>query len=157
MREAYNEDRNVFNTMTDMMDAKGWRYKKYEDDLSIMTQFSGDDFSMDLMVIVKPKQKVVAVYSILPFEMPEDKRIDGALAVCAANYWMVDGGFDYDVRNGKIMFRLTSSYRNSILSEELFEYMIGVSCSTIDQYNDKFFMIAKGMMSVQDFIKQEEK
>ena len=87
--------------------------------------------------------------------MPEDKRVDGAIAVCAANYGLVDGSFDYDLRDGEIRFRLTSSYRESALSEDLFEYMIMVSAATVDQYNDKFFMIAKGIMTVQQFLEQE--
>jgi hypothetical protein len=66
-----------------------------------------------------------------------------------------DGSFDYDINDGEIRFRLTSSYRESILSKELFVYMIGVSIGTIDQYNDKFFMLSKGVMSIQQFIEQE--
>lgn len=30
--------------------------------------------------------------------------------------------------------------------------MLVVSCHTIDDYNDKFFMLGKGMMSVENFI-----
>ena len=55
-----------------------------------------------------------------------------------------------------ILFRLTSSYRESILSEDLFEYMIMIAASTVDVYNDKFFMISKGMLSIQQFIESEQ-
>lgn len=55
-----------------------------------------------------------------------------------------------------LLFRLTSSYKESTLGEALFEYMIMVSAATIDNYNDKFFMISKGMMTVQQFIESEK-
>ena len=87
--------------------------------------------------------------------MPEDKRQDGAIAVCAANYGLVDGSFDYDIGDGEIRFRLASSYRDSDLGPDLFEYMIMVAASMVDNYNDKLFMLAKGMMTVQQFIEKE--
>ncbi len=33
--------------------------------------------------------------------------------------------------------------------------MIMVASVTVDNYNDKFFMVAKGVMTVQQFIEQE--
>ena len=33
--------------------------------------------------------------------------------------------------------------------------MIMVSAGTIDNYNDKFFMLSKGMITLQQFIEQE--
>ena len=43
-----------------------------------------------------------------------------------------------------IMFRMTSSSGESILGEDLFEYVILVSARTVDDYNDKFLMLSKG-------------
>ena len=147
--------KEVFGTLTKMLDTRDWKYEKHEDKLLIKSGVKGDDLPVEFIVVVNPRNEVVQFISAMPFNMPEDKRVDGAIAVCAANYGLVDGSFDYDLRDGEISFRLTSSYRESTLSEDLFEYMIMVSASTVDQYNDKFFMIAKGMMTVQQFLEQE--
>lgn len=147
--------RQVFNTMVNMLDTRDWHYDKFEDDLVIRSGVKGDDLPIEFIVLVKPKQQVVQFLSRLPFTMPEDKRVDGALAVCVANYGLVDGSFDYDLSEGTLTYRLTSSYRESTLGEDLFEYMIVCAASTVDNYNDKFFMIAKGMMTIQQFIEQE--
>lgn len=147
--------KEVFNTLVKMLDTRDWKYEKHEDKLLIKSGVKGDDLPVEFIVVVNPRNEVVQFISAMPFNMPEDKRVDGAIAVCAANYGLVDGSFDYDLRDGKILFRLTSSYRESTLSEDLFEYMIMCAASTVDQYNDKFFMIAKGMMTVQQFLEQE--
>lgn len=105
---------------------------------------------------VNPRNELVSFISLLPFKAEESKRIDMALAICVANYGLKDGSFDYDLSDGTILFRLTSSYRDSILSEKLFEYMLLVAASTVDNYNDKFFMISKGMLPVQQFIESEQ-
>lgn len=147
--------KEVFDVLVKMLDTRDWKYEKHEEKLLIKSGIKGDDLPVEFIVVVKPRNEVVQFISMLPFNMPEDKRVDGAIAVCAANYGLVDGSFDYDLRDGEIIFRMTSSYRDSHLSEDLFEYMIMVAASTVDQYNDKFFMLAKGMMSVQQFLEQE--
>lgn len=151
MRKAYE----VFSVLINMLDTRDWKYEKHEEDLLIRSGIKGDDLPIDFIVVVKPRNEVVQFISALPFNMPEDKRVEGAIAVCAANYGIVDGSFDYNLTDGKILFRLTSSYRESKLSEDLFEYMIMVAASTVDNYNDKFFMLAKGMMTIEQFIEQE--
>lgn len=143
----------VYGVLIRMLDSKGLRYTKMEEDLAIRCTINGDDLPMDIVIRVIAKNQVIQLISPLPCDMPSDKRVDGAIAVCVANYSMIDGSFDYDVSDGTLMFRLTSSYHDCVISEELFEYMLGVSVSTIDHYNDKFFMLAKGMMSIQQFLK----
>lgn len=147
--------KQVYNTLIRMLDTRDWKYEKHEEDLLIKSGIKGDDLPIEFIVVVKPKNQVVQFLSRLPFNMPEDKRVDGALAVCVANYGLIDGSFDYDLSDGEITFRLTSSYRESTLGEDLFEYVIMCAAITVDNYNDKFFMISKGMMTVQQFIEQE--
>ena len=145
----------VYDTLCSMLDNIGWKYDKVEEKLMIKSGVKGEDLPIDFLVIVKPRNQVVQFISSMPFNMPEDKRVEGALAVCTANYGLVDGSFDYDLSDGQIVFRLTSSYRDSLLSEALFEYMIMVSASTIDKYNDRFFMLAKGMITLEQFMEMD--
>ena len=147
--------REVFGTLVSMLDERDWKYDKFEDELVIKSGIKGDDLPIEFIVVVNPKNEVVQFISKLPFNMPEDKRVDGAIAVCVANYGLVDGSFDYDISDGEIRYRLTSSYRESTLGKDLFEYMIMVAAGTVDNYNDKFFMIAKNMITIQQFIEQE--
>ena len=145
----------VYNTLIHMLDTRDWKYEKHEDQLLIKSGIRGDDLPIEFIVLVKPRNQVVQFYSSLPFKMPEDKRVEGALAVCIANYGLVDGSFDYDISDGEIRYRLTSSYRQSQLGEDLFEYMIMVAAATVDKYNDQFFMLSKGMMTIEQFMEFE--
>jgi len=147
--------KEVFRTLVRMLDTRDWKYEKHEDKLLIKSGITGDDLPINFIVIVNPKNEVVQFYSSLDFKVPEDKRVDAAIAVCVANYGLVDGSFDYDISDGEIRYRLTSSYRDSILGEDLYEYMIMVAAATVDQYNDKFFMLSKGAMTIQEFIEKE--
>lgn len=148
--------KKIYATLISMLDSKEWHYDRHDDDLVIKSGVVGDDLPIEFIVAVKEQSEVVQFLSKLPFHISEDKRIDGAIAVCVANNGLNDGSFDYDVTDGTIIFRLTTSYRGSdTINEDLFTYIIGISAGTVDKYNDRFLALSTGNMSLQDFIAKE--
>lgn len=143
---------STFDMLVKTLDERKWHYDVNKAELTIDTGAQGDDLPIPLKICVDAGRQVVILYSYLPFEVPENKRIDIALAVSAVNNSIVDGSFDYNALNGRVVFRLTSSFMGSILSKKLFEYMIDVSCFTVDDYNDKLEAVAKGTLDTQKFI-----
>lgn len=132
------------------------RFDPHDDDLVISMTVNGDDLPQPTLILVQEDREVVQLISPLPTKMPEDKRIDGAVAVSVANYGLVNGSFDFDISDGEIRYRVTQSFANAVLNKEIVEYLLAVIFSTTDKYNDKFFMLAKGMLSLEDFLKAEE-
>lgn len=146
----------VYDTICKMFDEKGYHYERHDDDLVITCQVRGDDLPMDILFAVRYDRQIVQLLSPMPFTVPEDKRMDIAIASTVVNERLIDGSFDFNLANGKISFRQTASYIESILGEKLFEYMLMVSAATIDEYNDKFFMIAKGQVSLEQFLENRD-
>ena len=144
--------KQVYEAIIAMLDKRNWSYDRHDEDLVISSGVKGDDLPINFILAVNAKNQVVSFLSRLPFTMSEEKMVDGAIACCIANNRLVDGSFDYDVTNGNITFRLTTCYRDSDISESVFEYMIMVASMTVDNYNDKFLMISKGMMSVDQLL-----
>ena len=140
--------RVVYETICSMFDSRGWHYKKDKEKLIACCGVSGDDLPMEFIIQVKEKNDTVAFVSILPFTVPEDKRLDMAVAVCAVNYQLVDGCFDFDVSDGELLFRMNNSYLDSEPSMDVFSYMINCAATTVDEYNDKFLMISKGYINI---------
>ncbi|MBQ8029385.1 MAG: hypothetical protein IJ262_08290 [Clostridia bacterium] len=145
------EDLNIYQTICSALDMDNWNYEKDEEKLVVKTGARGDDLPMDLILRVNTKLKIVSLFSFLPVKFPKDKIVEGAVATCMATYGLADGSFDFDLSDGSVLFRLTSSYRESIISEEVIKYMLYVGASTIDEYNDRFLMLAKGMIDIDKF------
>ena len=146
---------NVYKTLCDMLDEKGVRYQKHEDDLVVTFLMSGDDLLMHFILNVDAKRDLIRLLSPIPVTFEEDKRVEGAIATCQANYRLADGSFDYDYSTGKVLFRLTSSYLDSLISKEVLEYMVAISIYAVDEYNDKFFMLSKGQLAIEDFFNKQ--
>lgn len=142
----------TFATLCNALDKNDWHYKKDAEKLSIECGAQGDDLPMEITVKVDAKRQLIMLISHMPFVIQEDKRLDIAIAVSAINNALVDGCFDYDVASGHMFFRMTNSFMESKISEDVFNYMIFCSCQTIDEYNDKFLMLAKGLISLEQFL-----
>ena len=151
------EDKNqlaleTFATICQALEENDWKYKKHEEDLVIECGAQGDDLPMELTIKVDARRQFVMLFSRLPFTIQEDKRLDVAVGVSAVNNELADGCFDYDVTTGRMYFRMTNTFMESKMDQEVFTYMLFCSCQTIDEYNDKFLMLAKGMISLDKFI-----
>ena len=147
--------KQVYHTLCASIENRNWTFDKAEDKLLVHFSVNGDDIPMKFILMVDVDRQLIRLMSPLPFKMSEDKRLEGAIAACAASYGLVDGSFDYDLSDGEIMFRMTASFRECVIGEGLFEYMINCSCSTVDVYNDQFLAIDKGLLSITDFITKE--
>lgn len=144
--------KKVFATLCRTADKNEWHYEKDEDDLSIQCKARGDDLPMDVVVKVDAERMIIRLFSPLPFETHEDKRLDVAVAVSVINNRLANGCFDYNVTSGHIFFRITNSFIESEIGEDLIRYLLLVSFQTIDEYNDKLLMLATGMISIEKFL-----
>lgn len=145
--------KSTFNTLCTYLDKIGWHYEKHEEDLTIHFGVRGDDLPMDFFIELDADRELIKLFSPLPFNFDESKRVEGAIVICRANYKLADGYFDYNYKDGGILYKITNSFKSSLMSQEFFRYLVGVSVSTVDQFNDKFLMVSKGVMPVEDFFK----
>lgn len=146
--------KQVYQTLCKTVEGRGWKYEKDEENMIVYFGINGEDIPMQLILVIDAERQLIRLLSPMPFKMSESKRVEGAIATCAATYGMVDGNFDYDLSDGEIVFRMTASFRESTIGEALFFYMISCSCAMVDTYNDKFLALDKGIIDVTDFLKK---
>ncbi len=144
--------KDLYERMCSFLEKKGWKFTREDEKLLIHFSTAGEDLPMFFVLRIDPERELIRLTSPLPFQFSEDKRIDGAIATCFASYGLADGSFDYDIMDGSVSFRMTASFRNSRVGEELINYMIICSGFTVDKYNDQFLAINKGFLSISDFI-----
>lgn len=146
------EAQRVYDAMCRTYEEKGLKFERHDEDLTITFGMSGDDLPMEFIVLVNPKASVVRLYSRLPVKVESDKMAEAALAVVYANSKILNGSFDLDISEGTLSFNVINAYHGSILGDEVFMYMLAIASGTIDEYNDRFLMLTKGMIDLKKFI-----
>lgn len=150
-----NLAKEVYSTLCKALDNRGWKYEKDEEEFLVHFGVNGEDLPINFVILVDVDRQLIRVLSSLPFKMSEEKRIDGAIAACAATYKMADGGFEYDISDGSIVFKTAACFSESVIGEGIFRYMIALTCAMVEKYNDKFFALNKGLIKIEDFLKED--
>ena len=151
MRQA----KTAYQTFCEVLDDEKWKYKRDDEKLSLEMSVKGDDLSFDLNVNVDAERSVVSILSKFNITLQDSSaKANMGVAISAVNNAIVNGMFDYNCVSGKIVFRMVNSYLGSIISKEVYKYMLYVACSTIDQYNDKLILLSSGSLSLDEFLKQ---
>ena len=74
------------------------------------------------------------------------------MAVSSVNDQLVHGGFDYDIQEGRIYFRITNSYVDSNIDNGVYIHLLRCVASVVHNYIDKFMMLSKGYMDLEKFL-----
>ncbi|MBQ2252626.1 MAG: hypothetical protein II328_01445 [Clostridia bacterium] len=147
---------NTYEAMCRALTASEMKFERHDEDLTITFGMSGEDLPMDFVMMVNHKAQVVRLYSRLPMEVAEDKRVEIALATVFVNSKILNGAFDFDISTGRLSFNILTAFHNTTLADKVFVYMLGVAAGTIDRFNDRFLMLAKGMIDFQKFVELYE-
>lgn len=144
---------NMFSALCAFLDEKKLKYQKDEEDLTVNFAMEGKSFPLEFVFIIDEKRDLIRIHSPISAQFVGERLLDGAIAACQVNWTMADGSFDYDYRKGIIWFRLTSSYKDSLISKDVFFYMLSVALYAMEEYNDKFFLLSKGEIDIEEFFK----
>jgi len=146
----------IYNTLCKVLNEKNWKFMSDDRKLEVKFTIESNGLPIQFDIAINVEKQLAILYSILTFKMKEEKRIEGALAACIASYNLYDGNFDYNLTDGTLLFRLVFSFKESLISEHLFWKVIRYTCSIVNKYNDKFYSINEGLLSIEDFLLSRE-
>ena len=143
---------NVYQRFVATLREKGWNFDAKDDDLVIVSSYQGDDFPINFIFHVDPDRECITFCSEKFAKFPDDKLSDAAYATAVANHGMTFGHFDLDLSDGSVFYAWSDSYIDSELGDGYFIFLLSIALSTVDRYNDRFIMLAKGLIDLRKFI-----
>lgn len=150
MEKAIAEYDLLCNTLNEM----GWRYERDKSKLSVETMVQGEDIPIRYFIQIVPDVQLLQIYSHMPFTVPEDKRLEMSYILNCINSKLVDGSFDFNIDNGGLLFRVTSSFIDSEIGNLVFTYAIQITAAVVDEYNDKLYEYAEGKITFEQLMEK---
>ncbi len=147
--------KSAFDTFCAYFDGRNLKYttETTETGYKISISGKGDDLTMSFNIYFNSKYQLISILSQMPFNVEKEKIADGAVACAIITDNLREGSFDFNIDSGAIFFRITSSYMGMEVSHDLCAHMFEISTYTVDRYNDKLFMLAKGGYSTSELYK----
>lgn len=150
--KVVKKGKEILENLCAYMDENQWKYQKDEEDFSASIAFQTEDLDLYLHFFVDVHEEVVRVLSMLPINVTEAGITPCIIAACETNYMLKDGDFLYDFKNNAIFFKLTSSFKNSLISKAFLKHMFDFAYDVIDIYNDKFAALNDGTMTLEEYM-----
>lgn len=152
--EMNKRSKEIFGQIAERLDARKIRYEKgtHSNGYCFHFFFKGEDLPMEFNLLVDSGRQLLRLISILPFTFQSGKTEEAALAVCAVNGTMKRGCFVFDPESGGVTFRINNTFLECLLDMDVLDGLLREALIAVDKYNDRFFKLNAGLMSVEEVI-----
>lgn len=106
--------------------------------------------------VIVIKEKLYVLYFILDVMVPENQRKEVAEYLTRANYGLIGGNFELDMRDGEVRYKYTVENDPCVPSERLIEKSLAISEIMLLRYGDNLLKVMVGMLSAEEAIKPAE-
>jgi hypothetical protein len=124
----------LFDAVVDYLTEDDWKFNVVKDDTALMLSFRGETGSWQCFATVDEEKQWFTFYSILPSNVPEEKRAEIAEFVTRANYGLVIGNFEMDYEDGEVRYKTSVDVEGGELSPKMIENLMRANLMTMDRY-----------------------
>jgi hypothetical protein len=124
----------LFEAVVDYLTEDDWKFNVVKDDTALMLSFRGEAGSWQCFATVDEEKQWFTFYSILPSNVPEEKRVEIAEFVTRANYGLVIGNFEMDYADGEVRYKTSVDVEGGELSPKMIENLMRANLMTMDRY-----------------------
>jgi len=142
---------NVYDMIITTLKSKDYSFLQ-SDGMKVAFQIEADDTPIVFSVVIDAERRLIRMIAGYSITFPQERRLDGAIATCSTNRNLVAGGFDYDYETGAVVFRISTSFAGSIISPDVFLYMVHRAYSACVLYDKKLERLAKGELPLASYL-----
>ena len=133
-----------------------WKFSQMEGKPALSLPCSGRHGSWLCWAEAREDQHQFVFYSISPVKVPENKRPAVCEYLTRANYGLIIGNFELDLRDGEIRYKTSIDVEGEDLTQALVKNLVYANLSTMDRYLPGIMGIIYGNLSPEQAISQVE-
>lgn len=141
----------VENTLTEM-DLNFDNSRKSDGILCL--RMSSSNTSIKVVFHCQEEQQRLSVYTLLPNNIPEDKRSVVSEFIVRCNYSLNMGHFDMDFSDGEVRYKWGIDVEEGVLSSQMVKIMFLTGVKSIDNLQPHLMKLCYGNMSTEEVYKE---
>ena len=134
----------LFEALVDYLTEDNWKFTVFQEDTAVVLNFRGEAGTWQCFANVDEERQWFSFYSILPSNVPEEKRPDVAEFVCRANYGLVIGNFEMDFDDGEVRYKTSIDVEGGELTPKMIENLMRANLMTMDRYFPGLMVVVYG-------------
>lgn len=127
-------EQQIFNLMIEFFEDDNWDFQ-WLNGMSVLSMgFSGQNGNWTCYAQARETQHQFVFYSVLPVNVPEDKRQPISEFITRANYGMIIGNFELDYDDGEVRYKTSIDVEGADLSHPLIRQVVYTNVLVMDRY-----------------------
>lgn len=157
MEKKYSVE--IANAITKFLREDDWHYRfdAEEGTYRMGLGLKGDLDHVDIHIHVYDDSFTVNVVSPIRVKKDPTKRREMAEFFCRANYGLRCGGFQYDIRDGEILYKVYVPCHDITPSQEMVKHSLYIPAMMFDKYSGGMFAVLFGSSNAKEAIDTCEK
>ena len=145
--KSQQADNNVFAQVIDYLDSVEFSYDLFEGESALQVIFQGDNGEWICCAYVDEEIKQLCFYSVIPFSISQQQRMNIAEFITRANYGMAAGHFELDFDDGELRYKTSTEFEENHVAKTIIHRMFYVNVFTMDYYLPLITAINNGEIS----------
>jgi hypothetical protein len=134
-----------------------WKYKEVPGETALRTGFKGKSGSWNCLARTHEDKDIFLFYSILEYNVPEDRRPAAAEYITRANYGLRLGNFEMDFDDGEVRYKTSIDVEGGTLAVAMVKNMVLTNALTVDKYLAGLNEVVFGKAAPKEAITEAEK
>jgi hypothetical protein len=127
-------DQQIFNVLVEFFEEDEWDFQWMEGASVLSMGFSGKNGKWQCFAQAREAQQQFVFYSVLPINVPPEKRQKVAELITRINYGMVIGNFEMDFDDGEVRYKTSVDVEGAELTPPMIRQMVYANIIITDRY-----------------------
>ncbi len=133
-----------------------WPFTEMEGKTILRTGFSGKNGKWTCFAQAREDQQQFIFYSVCPNAAPDDRRIPAMEFITRANYELVIGNYEMDLRDGEIRYKTSIDVEGTELSPGMIRQVVYFNVMTMNKYLPGLMSVLYANVTPEQAIRQIE-
>lgn len=156
MAENFKSSGPIFDELVEFFTGDEWSPEQIGDQPVLRMNFEGENGNWTCLAYAYDDHERVVFTSLLPVEVPEEKRLAAAEYLTRANFGMEIGNFEMDFSDGAVQFRTSIDIEGGELTPKMIQNLSYLNVTVTDQYLRGLAMVVEGDATPVDAIDKVE-
>ena len=144
----------LFSTVKSFLQEDGWNYSEVAKSTVLTMPFKGDSGSWLCYAETKEEAQQFVFYSVLPYNVPEAKRLAVAEFITRANLGLVIGNFEFNLEDGELSYKTSIDVEGGTLAPTMIKNMIYINVLMMDRHLPALNRVIYGDVSPAEALKE---
>jgi hypothetical protein len=149
--------RPIFDAIVEFFERTHWNFQRHDGKSHLSMNVSGINGKWQCIAQAREAQEQFIFYSMLPINVPSDRRQKIAELLTRANYGIVIGNFEMDFRDGEVRYKTSIDVEGAELTHPLMHRLVGANLMTFDRYLPAIMSALYGDVTPQAAVEEVEK